>query len=182
LVPVGQDQKQHLEVTRDIAAKFNETFGATFRIPEAGIREETATMPGLDGQKMSKSYHNTIEIFAPEQEFRKKVMSIKTDSTPVAAPKPLEGSTILAMARGVVDAATISGMEESMRRGGTGYGEYKQQLFGWLWDYFAPLRTRRAELAATPGLIDQVLADGERQAREYALTVIARARQAVGIK
>lgn len=182
LVPVGKDQKQHMEVTRDIAAKFNEAFGATFKIPEAGIREETATMPGLDGLKMSKSYHNTIEIFAPEQEFRKKVMSIKTDSTPVAAPKPVEGSTILAMARCVADAATVGGMEESMRRGGTGYGEYKKQLFGWLWDYFAPMRARRAELEAEPGLIDQVLADGEKRAREYALTVIARARRAVGIK
>ncbi|MDR1305707.1 MAG: tryptophan--tRNA ligase [Verrucomicrobiales bacterium] len=181
-VPVGKDQKQHLEVTRDIAAKFNETFGETFRIPEAAIREETAVLPGLDGQKMSKSYHNTIEIFAPEKEFRKKVMSIKTDSTPVAEPKPIADSAILALARCVAGAAEVDAMMASMRQGGRGYGDYKQQLFEWLWHYFAPMRARRAELAAQPRLVDEILAAGEAAARRYALTVVARARKAVGIR
>jgi tryptophanyl-tRNA synthetase len=181
-VPVGRDQKQHLEVARDIAAKFNEVFGATFKIPEADIREETSVLPGLDGQKMSKSYGNTIEIFAPEKEFRKKVMSIKTDSTPVEAPKPTEGSAILAMAKCVASGADVSAMIASMGQGGKGYGDYKKQLFGWLWDYFAPMRERRAELEANPKLIDEALAGGEATARKYALTVVERARKAVGIK
>jgi tryptophanyl-tRNA synthetase len=181
LVPVGKDQKQHLEVTRDIAAKFNELFGETFKIPEVKIREDTAVTPGLDGLKMSKSYNNTIEIFAPEKEFRKKVMSIKTDSTPVEAPKPVENSTILAMARGVASAPDLNAMIESMRQGGKGYGDYKKQLFEWLWNYFAPMRERRTKLEAQPELIDAVLADGEARARKYALTVVERARRAVGI-
>jgi tryptophanyl-tRNA synthetase len=181
-VPVGKDQKQHLEVTRDIAAKFNEAFGETFKIPEADIREETAVLPGLDGQKMSKSYNNTIEIFAPEKEFRKKVMSIKTDSTPVEEPKPIEGSAILAMARCVASEADVSAMIASMQQGGKGYGDYKKQLAEWLWDYFAPMREKRAELESNPKLIDEVLANGETTARKYALQVLERARKAVGIR
>jgi tryptophanyl-tRNA synthetase len=181
-VPVGKDQKQHLEVTRDIAAKFNEAFGETFKIPEADIREETAVLPGLDGQKMSKSYNNTIEIFAPEKEFRKKVMSIKTDSTPVEEPKPIEGSAILAMARCVANEADVTAMIASMQQGGKGYGDYKKQLAEWLWDYFAPMREKRADLEANPKLIDEVLANGETTARKYALQVLERARKAVGIR
>ena len=140
LVPVGKDQKQHLEVARDIAAKFNERFGPVFKIPEPDIRGEAATLPGLDGQKMSKSYNNTIEIFASEKEFRKKVMSIKTDSTPVEAPKPTDDSIILALARCVADPQQVAEMAASMEQGGKGYGDYKKQLFELLWKYFEPMR------------------------------------------
>ncbi len=181
LVPVGKDQKQHLEVARDIAAKFNERFGPVFKIPEPDIQEDAATLPGLDGQKMSKSYHNTIEIFASEKEFRKRVMSIKTDSTPVESPKPLENSIVLALARCVASAEQVAEMAASMQKGGKGYGEYKQQLFEWLWLYFEPMRIRRAELAAKTGYVDSVLERGAATARAQAGGVLERVRKAVGI-
>ena len=181
LVPVGKDQKQHLEVARDIAAKFNEKFGPVFKIPEPDIRDDRATLPGLDGQKMSKSYSNTIEIFAGEKDFRKKVMSIKTDSTPVEQPKPTEGSVLLALARCVVDAGHVESMATSMGQGGKGYGDYKKQLFEWLWAYFEQMRARRAELESRPGYVDQVLEQGAIRARNQAAVVMERVRRAVGI-
>ena len=181
LVPVGKDQKQHLEVTRDIAQKFNDRFGPTFKLPEPSIREETAVLPGTDGQKMSKSYGNTIDIFAPEKEFRKKIMALKTDSTPVEEPKPLEDSLLLALAKPVASQADYDAMIASMSAGGHGYGDYKKQLFEWLWEHFAPFRARRAELETAPDLVDRVLENGARQARETARDVLDRARRAVGL-
>lgn len=181
LVPVGRDQKQHLEVTRDIAAKFNERYGNVFRIPEPDIRDDNATLPGLDGQKMSKSYRNTVEIFAPEKEFRKKIMSLKTDSTPVEAPKPVEGSLILTLARCVATPEQIRQMSDSMSQGGRGYGDYKKQLADWLWDYFAPQRERRNEIEAKPGYVEEVLREGEKAARLQADQMLQRVRAAVGI-
>ncbi len=148
VVPVGKDQKQHLEMTRDIAIKFNETYGATLKVPEPLIREEVATVVGLDGQKMSKSYDNTIEIFGPEKLIRKKVMSIVTDSTPVEAPKDPTNSTILQLYRLFASPEQIAAMEDAFRAGGTGYGEFKKQLFEAIWNTFAPMRARRAELQA----------------------------------
>jgi len=181
LVPVGQDQKQHLEVTRDLAQKFNESFGEVFKLPEPSIREETATLPGTDGQKMSKSYNNTLEIFAEEKPFRKKVMSVKTDSTPVEAPKPTEGSILLALARCVATPEQVAGMVSSMKAGGTGYGEYKKQVADLLWNYFAPFREKRQALEANPSQIDEILANGARRAREEAAKTLARVRKAVGV-
>jgi tryptophanyl-tRNA synthetase len=126
IVPVGRDQKQHLEVTRDVAIKMNETFGEIFKLPQPSIREETAVVPGLDGAKMSKSYNNTIEIFAPEAALRKKIMGIKTDSTPVEAPKPEEGSVILDLYKLVASAGDYEEMLAAFRNGGTGYGDLKK--------------------------------------------------------
>ncbi|MBS0659254.1 MAG: tryptophan--tRNA ligase [Verrucomicrobia bacterium] len=182
LVPVGKDQKQHLEMTRDIAQKFNDRYGNTFRIPEPRIGEETAVVPGLDGQKMSKSYHNTIEIFAEEKVLKKKVMGLVTDSTPVEAPKPVENSTILALYRLVASAADVQQMEQEFMNGGVGYGDFKKRLFGAIWEYFAPQRTRRAELERNPDEIDRILADGAARARQVADVVIERAREAVGLR
>jgi tryptophanyl-tRNA synthetase len=180
LVPVGRDQKQHLEVTRDIAVKMNETYGEIFKLPEPSIRDETAVVPGLDGGKMSKSYHNTVEIFAPEAALRKKIMGIKTDSTPVEAPKPVEDSVILALYKLVASEADYSSIEGEFRNGGVGYGDFKKRLFGAVWEYFAPYRARRAELESDPGHVERVLAEGAEKASAVAESVMRRVRAAVG--
>ena len=181
LVPVGRDQKQHLEVTRDIAVKMNEIYGEIFKLPEASIRGDTAVVPGLDGAKMSKSYHNTIEIFAPEKVLRKKIMGIKTDSTPVEAPKPVEDSVILALHKLVASEGAQLAMEEDFRAGGVGYGDFKKRLFEAVWEYFAPYRSRRAELEADPGHVERVLAEGAEKASAVAESVMRRVRDAVGL-
>ena len=125
VVPVGKDQKQHLEITRDLAVKFNETFGETFKLPQPRIQEHTAIVPGLDGQKMSKSYNNTIEIFADEKTMRKKIMGLVTDSTPVEAPKNPDDSTVVALYRLVASPEDVAKMEDDFRAGGVGYGDFK---------------------------------------------------------
>ena len=181
LVPVGRDQKQHLEVTRDIAVKMNETFGEVFKLPQPSIRDESAVVPGLDGAKMSKSYKNTVEIFAPEDVLRKKIMGIKTDSTSVEAPKPLEGSVILDLYRMVAGEADYLAMERDFRNGGTGYGELKKRLFAGVWNYFAPFRARREEIVADTGYVDRVLSDGAEKARVVSDAVMKRVRAAVGL-
>jgi tryptophanyl-tRNA synthetase len=181
IVPVGRDQKQHLEVTRDIAIKMNETYGEIFKLPEPAIQESTAVVPGLDGAKMSKSYQNTIDLFAPENVLRKKIMGIKTDSTPVEAPKPVEGSVILALHKLVASEADHRAMENDFLNGGVGYGDLKKRLFVAVWDYFAPFRAKRAELESDHGQVDQVLADGAGKAAEVADAVMRRVRKAVGI-
>jgi tryptophanyl-tRNA synthetase len=180
-VPVGKDQKQHLEVTRDIAIKFNETYGSTLKVPEPLIRDELATIVGLDGQKMSKSYNNTIEIFGPEKLIRKKVMSIVTDSTPVEAPKDPTNSTILQLYRLFASADQVASMENAFRAGGTGYGEFKKQLFEVIWETFAPMRGRRAELEADPGYATEVLKTGAMRATAVAEKTLEKVRTAVGI-
>ncbi len=182
LVPVGKDQKQHLEVTRDIAIKINEAYGeGVLKLPEPSIRQDTATVPGLDGAKMSKSYNNTIEIFEEEKVLRKKIMGIKTDSTPVESPKPTEGSTILDLYKLVASPAEYETMVAEFRAGGKGYGDFKKTLFAAVWDYFAPMRERRAEIVADPAFVDDVLAAGAARANEIAAGVMERVRRAVGL-
>ena len=182
VVPVGKDQKQHLEITRDLAVKFNEIYGETFKMPEPRIQETTAVVPGLDGQKMSKSYSNTIEIFAEEKVIRKKIMGLVTDSTPVESPKDPADSTILALYRLVAPPEEAARMEDEFRAGGVGYGDFKKRLFGALWEYFAPMRARRAEILAEKNYLDDVLAHGARQARAAASHVMHRVRSAVGLR
>jgi tryptophanyl-tRNA synthetase len=182
VVPVGKDQKQHLEVSRDIAIKMNETYGDVLKVPEASIREEVATIVGLDGQKMSKSYDNTVELFTDEKTLRKKIMGIVTDSTPVEAPKDPSRSTILALYRLFASPAETLRMEDEFRAGGVGYGEFKKRLFEIIWETFAPMRQRRTELQANPGYVDQVLLDGAARAREVAQITLHRVREAVGLK
>jgi len=181
LVPVGRDQKQHLEVTRDIAVKINETYGPIFKLPEPSIREDTAVVPGLDGAKMSKSYGNTIEIFAPENALKKKIMGIKTDSTPVESPKSTENSSILGLYKLVASKSDYQTMESEFLRGGTGYGDFKKRLFGAVWDYFAPFRIRREEILQDPAYVDRVLAEGAEKARGVSDGVMQRVRAAVGL-
>jgi tryptophanyl-tRNA synthetase len=182
LVPVGKDQKQHLEMARDFAGKFNQTYGETFVIPEPQIRDEVATVPGLDGQKMSKSYGNTIEIFADEKTARKKIMSIVMDSRPPQEPKPdADKNLAIQLLRLVAPAEVARDHQERLRAGGLGYGDLKKALFEHYWNYFAPYRTRRAELAANPDYVQGVLRDGAVRAREVADRVLQRARQACGL-
>jgi tryptophanyl-tRNA synthetase len=181
-VPVGKDQKQHLEVTRDLAIKFNEAYGdGLVVVPEPIIREDTAIVIGLDGRKMSKSYGNTLPIFGEEKPLKKLVMKITTDSTPVEAPKPTEGSTILALYKLFASPADYATMIADHERGGVGYGDFKKRLADAYWDFFAPMRARRAEIEADPGFVDQVLADGALRAREEAGKVLVRVRRAVGL-
>ncbi|HEX6925068.1 MAG TPA: tryptophan--tRNA ligase [Longimicrobiaceae bacterium] len=182
LVPVGKDQKQHLEVTRDIAIKINETYGEVFRLPEAHIPEEIATIPGVDGQKMSKSYGNTIDIFMDEKALRKRVMSIVTDSTPLEAPKDPTNSTIVQLYALVAEPEQVEVMRQEFRAGGVGYGHFKQRLFEQLWEYFAPIRARRQELLDDPGYVDAVLREGGERARAIAAETMQRVREAVGIR
>lgn len=181
-VPVGKDQKQHLEVTRDLAVKLNETYGeGTAVLPDPIIREDTAVVAGLDGQKMSKSYNNTLPIFGEEKPLKKLVMKILTDSTPVEAPKPTEGSTILALYKLFANEADYSTMIADHQNGGCGYGDLKKRLADAYWDYFAAMRTKRAEILADPGYVDEVLAAGALRAREEATKVLGRIRRAVGL-
>lgn len=181
LVPVGKDQKQHIEVTRDLVLKFNDTFGPTLKLPEPSIQESTAVVPGLDGEKMSKSYGNTIGLFEEEKALKKKIMSLKTDSTPVEEPKAVENSTILGLYKLVAPAPDYTRMEADFRSGGVGYGDFKKRLFTAVWDYFAPMRERRKEILADPGYVEMVLRDGREKATHIANEVLSRVKVAVGL-
>jgi tryptophanyl-tRNA synthetase len=188
VVPVGKDQKQHIEMTRDLAVKMNEIFGQSepdgriFKLPDARIQPATETVPGIDGQKMSKSYGNNIDIFGDEKEMRKRVMSIVTDSTPVEAPKDPAKSTIFKLYSLVASKNEIATMREKFLKGGTGYGDFKKELFEKLWEYFAPMRRRREEILADEAYIDNVLENGATRANEIAEQVMKRVREAVGLR
>src|SRR5881628_3651300 len=182
VVPVGKDQKQHIEMTRDLAVKINETFGQIFKLPEPRIQAATETVLGIDGQKMSKSYGNNIDIFGDEKEMRKRVMSIVTDSVAVDAPKDPATSTIFKLYSVVGSKDEIADMRERFVNGGTGYGDFKKQLFEKLWEYFAPMRKRREEILRDKSHIDDVLARGARRANEIANQVMDRVRKAVGLR
>ena len=182
IVPVGKDQKQHIEITRDLAGKMNEQFGQIFKLPEARINPETQVVPGLDGQKMSKSYGNNIDIFGDEKETRKRVMSIVTDSTPVDAPKDPIKSTIFQLYSLFASKGEIESMRERFEKGGTGYGDFKKELFEKLWEYFSPMRKRREEILADKLYVDNVLVRGAKRANEVADDVMTRVRAAVGLR
>src|SRR5208283_3995576 len=172
VVPVGRDQKQHVEMTRDIAIKFNEQYGETFVIPEPQIREEVAVVPGTDGQKMSKSYGNAIEIFGEEKATRKKIMGILMDSRTPAEPKPdAEKNLAIQLLKLVASAGVAKDFENRLRAGGLGYGDLKKALFEHYWNCFADARRKRAELAADLGYVEKVLADGAGKARSKAQEV-----------
>jgi tryptophanyl-tRNA synthetase len=182
VVPVGRDQKQHVEMTRDMAVKFNEQYGETFVIPEPQIREEVAVVPGTDGQKMSKSYGNTIEIFGEEKAVRKKVMGIVMDSRTPQEPKPDADKNLAIQLLKLVAAPEVAkDFEGRLRAGGLGYGDLKKALFEHYWNYFAEPRKKRAELAANPDYVNKVLADGAQKARALARKVLDRAKVASGL-
>ena len=180
-VPVGKDQKQHLEIARDIALRFNSVYGETFVIPEADIEEDLATVPGLDGQKMSKSYGNTIEIFAEEKALRKKIMSIKTDSTPVDQPKPVKDNILFDLYSLFLDKKGQKALKERFLAPGLMYGHVKQELFEIIRDYFAPYKQQREALAVDPGYVQETMKKGADKARAAACVYLDKARSNVGL-
>ena len=182
-VPVGEDQRQHVEITRDLAEAFNRAFGEVFKLPEIMIRRGAGVLPGIDGQKMSKSYDNTIDPFLPEKKLRKRVMKIVTDSTPVEDPKEPGTCSVYQIFRAIAgedDERTLA-LAARYRAGGMGYGDAKQALFELLVDHFSDARTTRDKLMADPAQVDQVLAKGAAAAREVVGPVTARARVACGL-
>jgi tryptophanyl-tRNA synthetase len=181
VVPVGKDQKQHLEVTRDIAIKINELYGPVFKLPEPIIRDESSAILGTDGAKMSKSYGNTVELFLEEAPLKKKIMGIQTDSTPVESPKPIEGSAILGIYRHVASPGDYAAMEAEFLTGGIGYGEFKKRLFGAVWEYFTPMREERRRFASDPGEVNRILRNGAERASAISHPVMERLRQAIGL-
>ena len=180
LVPVGQDQVQHLEITRDIAGYFNHTYGEIFPLPEYRLGQ-APVVPGLDGKKMSKSYGNTIEIFAEGKELKKKVMSIVTDSTPLEAPKDPDKCTVFKLYSLFATPQEQQELAERYRAGGFGYGQAKQMLYEKIEQYFAAARQRRRELAKEPGLVEEVLRQGAARARAEARATMALVRRVVGL-
>lgn len=182
-VPVGKDQKQHLEVTRDLAGKINDTFGeGLLKMPEAIISEATAVVPGLDGQKMSKSYGNTLPIFGEEKPLRKLInKKVVTDATPLEDPKPTENSIILALYKLFATPEQYQAMVDAHHAGGIGYGQFKKDLFEAYWEYFRAAREKREWILAHPEYVDDVLNTGAARAREEASKVLTRVRQAVGL-
>ncbi|TBV81463.1 MAG: tryptophan--tRNA ligase [Desulfobulbaceae bacterium] len=181
-VPIGNDQKQHLEVARDIANKFNHAFGHTFVLPEPAIDTGLAVVPGLDGQKMSKSYGNTIPIFADEKELKKQVMAIVTDSTPVADPKDPDKCNLYNIFKLFAPADRLADVRNLYVNGGAMYGKIKLELLEFLWDYFRPARARREQLRANPTQVRDILRRGALKAREKATPTLNRVREQVGLK
>jgi tryptophanyl-tRNA synthetase len=181
IVPVGQDQKQHLEITRDIAGKFNQQFGEVFLLPEPYILDSTAVVPGIDGRKMSKSYGNEIGIFDEGKELKKKIMSVVTDSAPVEAQKDPAQSTPFQLLSLLASAEETAEWEARYKKGGMGYGEVKARLLQLVDDHFAPYRERRRELAASPDFVRDVLKEGGARARAVAQEVMHKVREATGL-
>lgn len=180
LVPVGQDQKQHVEVTRDIAIKFNETYGDVFTLPEPEIRAEVAVVPGIDGQKMSKSYDNVVEIFATEKQLKSRIMGIVTDSTPMEEPKDPESNNVFKLYRLFAGPREVETMADKFRAGGYGYGHAKKELLAAVWEYFRPYRTRREQIVRSPDFVEQVRKKGAAKALEIGITTLDKVRRLVG--
>jgi tryptophanyl-tRNA synthetase len=182
VVPVGKDQKQHVEVARDIAIRFNHTYGETFVVPEPEINETTAIVPGLDGQKMSKSYDNTIPIFLDEKALRKRVMAIQTDATPVDEPKDPAKCNLYALLKLFASPEKMREVHDLYINGGAAYGYLKQDLFELINAYFAGARTRKKELLDNPDYLRQVLVNGGEKARAKAMVTLELARDRMGLK
>ena len=182
VVPVGEDQVQHIEVCRDLAGGFNHEFGETFVLPRAKVLETSAKVPGTDGEKMSKSYGNTIEIFEEPKAMRKRIMRIVTDSRPMEEPKDPDTDHLYQLYSLFVGPAECEAMAARYRAGGFGYGEVKKQLADAALAYFAEARQRREELAAHPDRVREILGDGAQRARAKASEVLRRAQQACGVK
>ena len=181
LVPVGKDQKQHLEVTRDLAQKFNNAYGEIFKLPDAYIPDTVATIPGTDGQKMSKSYHNTIELFEPNNSIKKKVMGIVTDSKTMEEPKEPEGNSIYELYKLFATPEQVAEMAANFRAGNYGYGHAKKALLEAYHVMFDPFREKREQLVNDPDYVNDVLKEGARRAREAMTPIMEKVRKAVGI-
>ncbi len=181
VVPVGADQKQHIEVTRDIAGYFNNAYKEIFPLPEDHIIESVAVVPGIDGQKMSKSYGNTIEMFEPEKSITKKVMKIVTDSTPVEEPKDPDKCNVFALLKLFASAEELKQWEEKYRKGGMGYGEAKKRLAELVVEFFRPYREKRTDLEQNIEQVKELLAKGAERAAAVARKTLAEARQVTGL-
>lgn len=181
-VPVGQDQKQHIEVARDVAIKFNLSYGETFTVPEAEIDESLAVIPGTDGQKMSKSYGNTIDIFSDKETLRRQVMGIVTDSTPVEAPKDPERCNLFAIASLFLSQEEKLSLAERYRAGGLRYSNVKKDLLERIWKYFAPYREKRSWLLENPDALRRILSHGAEKAREVAGRTLGQVRSRTGLR
>lgn len=183
VVPVGEDQRQHVEITRDIAQAFNHHYGETFKLPAMRSRDGAAVLPGVDGQKMSKSYGNEIDPFMPEKMLRKRIMKIVTDSKDVEEPKDPETCTVFQLFRGLAgeNDPRTGELADRYRAGGMGYGEAKQALFEWIMDHFGDARQRREALMNDPAAIDAVLKSGADAAGAQVAKVVSRVRKAVGL-
>ena len=181
VVPVGRDQKQHVEVTRDVATRFNNAFGEVFVMPEPSIRETVAVVPGIDGQKMSKSYHNTIEIFGSGKPLKKRIMKILTDSKELEDVKDPDTCNVFALYKLFADEAAQAELAERYRAGGMGYGHAKTELYETMERYFEPMRERRMSLEKDPDFVEDVLRMGAKRASKVAQDVLGRAREAVGL-
>ncbi len=196
-VPVGKDQVQHVEFARDWATKFNVTYvkgyqpqdplgreggvPGIFKLPAAKLQEATAVIPGVDGQKMSKSYANTIDLFGDEKELKKKIMSIKTDSTAVESPKPVKDSPLYELLKVMAPPGEFEAIDQSWKAGGKGYGDYKKKLLEYYHATFDASRARYAELSAQPDAVERILVEGAARARAYAAPVMTAVRRAVGL-
>ncbi len=181
VVPVGKDQIQHVEITRDIAQKFNNEMGELLTLPEFKVEENLATVPGIDGAKMSKSYGNTIDIFATEKQLKKQIGRIVTDSTPLEEPKDYESCNVFALCKLFMTPEELEEMKERYRRGGEGYGHFKMTLKEKIWEYFAEARRKREYYKSHPEEVEAILEAGAQKARAVASEKIARIREAVGI-
>lgn len=181
IVPVGRDQKQHVEVTRDIAIKFNNQYGEVFTIPEADIRTDVAVIPGIDGQKMSKSYDNHIEIFGAKKATKKRIMKIVTDCAELEDPKDPDNCNVVALYKLFASEQDVEALAANYRAGNYGYGTAKKLLFEALWEYFAPFREKREELENNLDYVESVLKDGAERARTEITKTLDAARKAIGL-
>jgi tryptophanyl-tRNA synthetase len=182
VVPVGRDQKQHVEVTRDIATKFNNMYGEVFTIPEPSIREEVAVVPGVDGQKMSKSYDNTLEIFGDPKSLKKRVMKVVTDSKELEDPKDPDTCNVFALYKLFASEEEQTDLASRYRAGNFGYGTAKKELLEKINEHFAPMREKRAELENNMDYVEEVLAKGAEKARAETRRTLQAARKAVGLE
>ncbi|TWT48705.1 tryptophan--tRNA ligase [Botrimarina hoheduenensis] len=182
VVPVGEDQLQHIEVCRDLAQSFNHHFGETFVLPKGKVLDQSARVPGTDGEKMSKSYNNTLAVFDDVKAQRKQIMRIQTDSRPMEEPKDPAGDVLFDLLKLVASEATLAEWEATYRGGGFGYGDVKKALAEAAETYWGPARERRAEWAAKPGEVREILAAGAVKARQRAGETLCRAQAACGLK
>lgn len=182
IVPVGQDQKQHVEIARDIATTFNNTYGETFKLPDPLIKEEVAVVPGTDGQKMSKSYGNTIDIFAPADILKKQVMGVKTDSLSVEDPKDPKTCVPFLLISHIIEEQDKKELEMALKKGGLGYGDLKKKLFEALLSYFVVAREKRLELKDKPDYVEDVLQAGAKKAQKVTRKTLDEVRKKTGLE
>ncbi len=180
-VPVGKDQLQHLEMTRDVANRFHAQFGETFVLPEVVLRESNMYVPGIDGGKMSKSKNNTIDVFLPEKQLRKQVMSIATDSTPLEESKDPDNCTVFSLYSMIADEGAVKNMRQQYEAGGFGYGHAKQALFEGLLEKFNAARIDFDQLMEDPKQMDDILQKGAQKAKSIADEVLSRVRSRLGL-